>query len=161
MQSFGVKMRQKELRDTFRKVSRLFSGIICRLSQRLLARQRGSYSAKGRVSAFYAPSIECWASFLRTLLRTLSLLKETLQASSKNPSKKHLLLEKLLRTLRRVACSCMTPLVCTLPVQRVQISGLSIVLPLTMQKLSEELQEPFQPDLPLAAPTPPQRTLPY
>ena len=36
---------------------------------------------------------------------------KTLQAPSKNPSKKHFLLENLLRTLLRVACCCMTPLV--------------------------------------------------
>ena len=33
---------------------------------------------------------------------------------SKNPSKNHLLVENLLRTLLRIACGCMTPLVCAL-----------------------------------------------
>ena len=50
------------------------------------------------LSTFQAPSIKC--SLLRTLRRTLSLLKPV-QAPSKNPSKKHLLLKNLLRTLLR------------------------------------------------------------
>ena len=53
-------------------------------------------------------------SLLRTLLRTLSLHWKSLQAPSKNPSKKHLVLKNLLRSPLRVACGCMTPLVCTL-----------------------------------------------
>ena len=40
-------------------------------------------------------------SLLRTLLRTLSLLKTFTGAPSKNPSKKHLPLKNLLRTLLR------------------------------------------------------------
>ena len=50
------------------------------------------------LSTFSAPSMQ--HSLLRTLLRTLSLLKP-LQAPSKNPSGKHLLLKSLLRTLLR------------------------------------------------------------
>ena len=56
-------------------------------------------------------------SLLRTLLRTLSLLKNPPQTPSKNPSKKHLPLKNLLRTLLRVTCCCVTPLVCTLDVK--------------------------------------------
>ena len=39
------------------------------------------------------------------------------KAPSKNPSKKHLLAENLLRTLLRVACGCITPLVCDTPMK--------------------------------------------
>ena len=50
------------------------------------------------LSTFQAPSMK--RSLLRALLRTLSLLKAE-QAPSKNPSKKHLPLKNLLRTLLR------------------------------------------------------------
>ena len=46
--------------------------------------------------------------------KNLVFTENPLQAPSKNPSQKHLLLENLLRTLLRVASGCMTPLVCTL-----------------------------------------------
>ena len=49
-------------------------------------------------------------SLLRTLLRNPCLYWKPLQP----PSKKHILVENLLRTLLRVACCCMTPLVCIL-----------------------------------------------
>ena len=57
--------------------------------------QRGSYSGKRRVSAFYAPS--ACSSMTPPLLRTLQ--KNT---SCREPSKN-----------QRVACCCVTPLVCT------------------------------------------------
>ena len=46
--------------------------------------------------------------------KNLVFTENPLQARSKNPSKNRLLLENLLRTLLRVACGCMTPLVCAL-----------------------------------------------
>ena len=46
--------------------------------------------------------------------KNLVFTENPYKVPSKNPSKKHMLLESLLRTLLRVACCCMTPLVCTL-----------------------------------------------
>ena len=60
----------------------------------------------------FLPSSFYETPLLRTLLRSLSLLK-TLQAASKSRSKKPLLVKNLTRTLLK-ACCCMTPLVCTL-----------------------------------------------
>ena len=67
----------------------------------------------------FLPSKHLLRAFYETLpsknpSKNLIFTEEPLQAPSQNPSKKHLLLKSLLRTLRRVACGCMTPLVCTL-----------------------------------------------
>ena len=63
---------------------------------RLVAPHRGSPSCFS--NSKHLLSVK--RSLLRTILKTLSLLKPR-QASSKNPSKKHMLLKRLLRTLLR------------------------------------------------------------
>ena len=55
--------------------------------------RRGSYSAKGRVSAF--------RHLLSAFYKTLPSKDPSKNLPSKNPSKKHLLFENLLRTLLR------------------------------------------------------------
>ena len=66
----------------------------------------------------FLPSRHLLSAFYKTLpSKNLVFTENPLQAPSKNPSEKHLLLENLLRTLLRVACCCMTPLVCTLALQ--------------------------------------------
>ena len=76
--------------------------------------RRGSHSAKD----VFLPSKRLLSAFYKTLpsknpsKNLVFFYWKPFQAPSENPSKKHLLLENLLRTLLRVACCCMTPLVC-------------------------------------------------